>query len=105
MTLGSMELYGGVHTVQRQITTQIPIEFCILVIGHGLSLGHGHCQSDYTHHYTMSFTGFFFSGKHLNPEEFHQAVENHLKNQESTSVFIDCRNFYESKIVSKGEMK
>ena len=40
------------------------------------------------------------SGKHLNPEEFHIAVENHLKNPDSKSVFIDCRNFYESKIVS-----
>ena len=46
MSLGSMELCGGVHTAQRQITTQIPIEFCILVIG--LGLGFGHCQSDYT---------------------------------------------------------
>ena len=36
MTLGSMELPRGVHTAQRQITTQIPIEFCVLVIGLGL---------------------------------------------------------------------
>ena len=42
MSLVSMELCAGVHTAQRQITTQIPIEFCILVIGLG------HCQSDYT---------------------------------------------------------
>ena len=46
MSLGSMEFCGGVHTAQRQITTQISIEFCILVIGLGLCLGH--CQSDYT---------------------------------------------------------
>ena len=47
ISLGSsMELCGGVHTAQRQITTQIPIEFGILVIS--LSLGLGHCQSDYT---------------------------------------------------------
>ena len=41
--LGSMELYEGVHTAQRQIPTQIPIEFFILVI----SLGLGHCQCDW----------------------------------------------------------
>ena len=46
MSLGSMEMCGGVHTAQRQITTQIPIEFCTLVIGLGLGLVH--CQSDYT---------------------------------------------------------
>ena len=40
MSLCSVELCGGVHTAQRQITTQIPIEFCMLVIGLGL----GHCQ-------------------------------------------------------------
>ena len=38
MTLGSMELYRVVHTVQRQITTQIPIESFILVIGLRLGL-------------------------------------------------------------------
>ena len=42
MSLGSMELCGGVHNAQRQISTQIAIEFCILVIGLGL----GHCQCD-----------------------------------------------------------
>ena len=31
--LGSMELYRGVHTAQRQITRQIPIESCTLVLG------------------------------------------------------------------------
>ena len=46
MALGSMKLYRVIHTAQRQITTQIPIEFCVLVIGLGLGLGLGHCQSD-----------------------------------------------------------
>ena len=46
MTLGSMELYRVVHTTQRQITTLIPIESCVFVIGLGLSLGH--CQCDNT---------------------------------------------------------
>ena len=44
--IGSVELWGGVHIAQRQITTQISIEFCTLVIGLGLGLGLGHCQSD-----------------------------------------------------------
>ena len=44
MILGSVELYRVVHTSQRQITTQIPIEFCIHVVGLGL----GHCQCDNT---------------------------------------------------------
>ena len=48
MSLGSMELCEGVHTAQRQTTTQIPIEFCILVIGLSLGLSLSHCQSDYT---------------------------------------------------------
>ena len=38
-------LCEGVHIAQRQITTQIPIEFCVLVICLGLGLGLGHCQS------------------------------------------------------------
>ena len=32
-------LCGGIHTAQTPITTQIPIGFCILVIGIGLGLG------------------------------------------------------------------
>ena len=38
LTLVSMdsELHRDVHTAQRQITTQIPTEFCVLVIGLGL---------------------------------------------------------------------
>ena len=44
--MGCIGLCEGFHTAQRQITTQIPIEFCILVIGLGLGLGLGHCQSD-----------------------------------------------------------
>ena len=44
--MGCIGLCEGVHTAQRQITTQIPIEFCILVTGLGLGLGLGHYQSD-----------------------------------------------------------
>ena len=44
--MGCIGLCESVHIAQRQITRQIPIEFCILVIGLGLGLGLGHCQSD-----------------------------------------------------------
>ena len=48
--MGCIGLCEVVHIPQRQITTQIPIEFRILVIGLGpglgLGLGLGHCQSD-----------------------------------------------------------
>ena len=55
MTLGSMELYRGVHTAQRQMTTQIPIESSILAISLGLSpatvsvptlLGYNHTEKN-----------------------------------------------------------
>ena len=39
--MGCIGLCEGVHIAQRQIATQILIEFCILVIG--LRLGLGHC--------------------------------------------------------------
>ena len=41
------------------------------------------------------------SGTHLNPEEFHQEVESLQSEGESSqdTVLLDCRNFYESKIV------
>ena len=48
-----------------------------------------------------SDAGICVTGKHLSPDEFHEAVEKHLGSKDSTAVFIDCRNFYESKIVSK----
>ena len=44
--MGCIGLFEGVHIAQRQMTTQIPIEFCILVISLGLGLGLSHCQSD-----------------------------------------------------------
>ena len=48
MTMGSLELYRLVQAAQRQITTQIPIEFCILVMGLSLSLGHCQCYKTIT---------------------------------------------------------
>ena len=44
MTLGSMELFRDAYAAQRQITTQIPIEFRLLVIGLGLGLDHCQCK-------------------------------------------------------------
>ncbi|CAH1790134.1 unnamed protein product [Owenia fusiformis] len=40
------------------------------------------------------------TGVHLDPAEFHKAIEEHLTHQtaERDSVLVDCRNFYESKI-------
>lgn len=50
------------------------------------------------------FDSFFpsFSGVHLEPEEFHKEVEALLAEGDSCSdtILLDCRNFYESKIVS-----
>ena len=37
--MGCIESCRGVHTAQRQMTTQIPIGFCVLVIGICLGLG------------------------------------------------------------------
>lgn len=45
-----------------------------------------------------------FLGIHLSPGEFHKEVKKFLSraNQEpSDTILLDCRNFYESKIVSK----
>lgn len=41
-------------------------------------------------------------GIHLEPEEFHKEVKAFVENQSSNSdtILLDCRNFYESKIVS-----
>lgn len=41
-------------------------------------------------------------GIHLEPEEFHNEVQSLLKDGSSNSdtILLDCRNFYESKIVS-----
>ncbi|XP_043916934.1 thiosulfate sulfurtransferase/rhodanese-like domain-containing protein 2 [Protopterus annectens] len=39
------------------------------------------------------------AGIHLSPEEFHKKVEIYLKeNDEKSTILLDCRNFYESKI-------
>lgn len=42
------------------------------------------------------------AGAHLEPEEFHKAVEAFVAQDDSQSdtILLDCRNFYESKIVS-----
>ena len=42
------------------------------------------------------------SGVHLEPEEFHKEVEALVAQGDSCSdtILLDCRNFYESKIVS-----
>ena len=39
--MGCIGLCGVVHTAQRQMTTQIPIGFCVLVLGRSLGLGLG----------------------------------------------------------------
>lgn len=41
-------------------------------------------------------------GTHLEPEEFHKEVQSLLKagSSNSDTILLDCRNFYESKIVS-----
>lgn len=46
---------------------------------------------------------FFLTGLHLEPEEFHKEVEDFLTKGDlcNNTVLLDCRNFYESKIVSK----
>lgn len=43
-----------------------------------------------------------FSGVHLSVDEFHQAADRYLQSEEERqrAVFVDCRNFYESDIVS-----
>ena len=46
--MGCMGSCGVVHTAHRQWTTQIPIEFYVLVIGFGLGLGLIHCQCEET---------------------------------------------------------
>lgn len=45
---------------------------------------------------------FGLPGTHLDPEEFHKEVEALLANGDSSddTILLDCRNFYESKIVS-----
>lgn len=58
--------------------------------------------------FTINITKFFFlllfylSGDHLEPEEFHKEVQALLAKGDlcNDTVLLDCRNFYESKIVS-----
>ena len=40
-------------------------------------------------------------GEHLSVDEFHKAVEKYVKDpqEQNNTVLLDCRNFYESKIV------
>lgn len=53
---------------------------------------------------SLSLSLFFFSkGIHLSPQEFHREVEQYLSQAsqgQSDTILLDCRNFYESKIVS-----
>ena len=46
--MGSTIICRALHTALRQITTQIPIEFCTLVIGLRISLVLGVAQCEYT---------------------------------------------------------
>ena len=46
--MGSTIICRALHTALRQKTTQIPIEFCTLVIGLGISLVLGVAQCEYT---------------------------------------------------------
>lgn len=47
---------------------------------------------------------FFHLGAHLEPEEFQKEVEALLSKGDSCNdaILLNCRNFYESKIVSIG---
>ena len=49
--------------------------------------------------HSICLLSIVFLGVHLDPEEFHRAVEKHLQSDRE-SLLVDCRNFYESKIVS-----
>ena len=46
--MGSIELYEDIHTAQRQRTTQILIEMCVLVLGIWLGLGIGLWRCEWT---------------------------------------------------------
>lgn len=52
----------------------------------------------------IEFSFFFFNpaGAHLEPEEFHKEVKALVaqSHTDSDTILLDCRNFYESKIVS-----
>ena len=42
--MGSVGFCGVVYTAQRERTTQIPIGFCVLVLGLSLGFGLRHCN-------------------------------------------------------------
>lgn len=49
------------------------------------------------------FLPLYSEGIHLTPQEFHREVEHYLSQSsqgQSDTILLDCRNFYESKIVS-----
>ena len=48
ITMGSTIVCRALHTAARQITTQIPIEFCTLIIGLSIGLVLGVAQCEYT---------------------------------------------------------
>lgn len=52
--------------------------------------------------YVSCFKCSHITGVHLEPEEFHKEVEALVAEGDSRSdtILLDCRNFYESKIVS-----
>ena len=58
--MGCTGLCGDVHTAQRQMTTQIPIQFCVLVLGICLGLGIG-LSTILTLINLPGCLGFFFS--------------------------------------------
>ena len=49
--MSCVEMCGGVHTAQRHLSTQIPIDVCILEIGLclGVCLGIGRCECTINH--------------------------------------------------------
>lgn len=58
------------------------------------------CQNKFVYFWRISFC--LFVGVHLSPKEFHIEVEKYLSqgNEAQTdTILLDCRNFYESKIV------
>ena len=42
--MGCIEMCGSIYTAPRQMTTQIPMEFCVLVLSICLSLSLWQCE-------------------------------------------------------------
>lgn len=62
-----------------------------------------YCSSDFQNCVFFSFLPLYSEGIHLTPQEFHREVEHYLSQSsqgQSDTILLDCRNFYESKIVS-----